>query len=419
MEFIRRGVVRRVGWGVAAALLLALIAWLAVRLAGAHQLAVAQDRFEAAVGPIPRIVEPDARSTTRRPAFIELLGGPARLPNEADLARMRQLFVRAPATWSPEEIAACRRFLAANASLQAAADRAVERRGMAMLAPVPSWNPVDVGPMFIRAGAQTALLKLRIRLALHDRSFTEVRRGMEALAAEADAFEAEPGGMLLLGLSQQKGLLQAMAWVVEERDVDSQDLAALRRLLPHRTLAAAVRKMFAGEAGYLLAYRPPALSDADVAKLLDGYRQFSLTLEQGRSAIGAESQPPGATAHPNTLPAAFLAAARPTFESNVEQIATIGAARQLAELALDLRLAVSHSCAYPATLAALPLARESDPFTAQRPRYLRDAQGGAVLANPSAAAAWDALPHCDKTKRPPYVWQLPRPCAAPQLARGL
>src|SRR5262249_31746658 len=159
-----------------------------------------------------------------------------------------------------------------------------------------------------------------------DRSSIEVRRGLEALAAEVDALEtAESGGMafFLLGLAQEKGLLQALAWVVEEPSVAPQDLVAARRLLPHRSFPTLVRTMYASEAGSLLAHRPSALSDADMAQVLDGYRELPMTVEQARSALAAGSRASRATSPPKTLPAALVAAVRPNFASTVEQIATI------------------------------------------------------------------------------------------------
>src|ERR1700688_845845 len=92
MQISRHEVIRRVGLSLAGALLLALAAWLAVRLAGAHRLSAARERFEAEVGPLPRIIKPGGGS--REPAFIQRLGGPARLPDEADLTRIRQLLWR-------------------------------------------------------------------------------------------------------------------------------------------------------------------------------------------------------------------------------------------------------------------------------------------------------------------------------------
>ncbi len=400
-------------------LLIALVAWLAVRLAGAVRLSLARDRFEAEVGPLPRMAKPFAGENAES-GILARLGGPARLPDEADLMRIRELNRRAPSSWSPAEVDGCRRVLAANAALLAAADRAAERRRTALPAVRggSSWDPADA--LASRAGAQTSLLKLRIRLALRDHSYAEMRRGMDALVAEVDALETEPAMVFkIFGLTQEKGLLQAMAWVVEDRDVDGQDLAALRRLLPHRPLAAAVRQLFAGEAWYMLATDQPALSDLDLAQLLDGYRRLSLKLEQGRGATRQEpAREPRPPAHPASLPAAILALTGPNFEAVADQVAATLAARQLAELALDLRLAAARGCAYPESLDTLPLGREPDPFTARRPRYVRDARGGALLSNPSAAAAWDALPHGAKTKPPPYDWRLPPPCAPPAASRG-
>jgi hypothetical protein len=430
MRIFPNRVAQRVGLGVAVALLLALVAWLHVRVAGARQLAVARDRFEVEVGPLP--VPGIARSTAsekREPAaFLQRLGGPARLPAPADLMHIRQLYVRAPSTWSAAEVDECRRFLAANASLRVASDRAAERRGTAFVGArvdLP-WEPADTGPLLTRAGAQASLLKARIRLALHDRSSAEMRRGMEALAAEVEAFRTEPGALfLLMGLPQEKSLLQATAWVVEDRDVDPRDLAAIQRLLPRRQpMAAAVRHLAAGEAGYLVASNiqlgRPWNSDANLAQVLDGYRRLVLELEAGRpgKVRPASLRESRTAARPQTVPALILDSVRPNFEDVVEQIAAISAASQLAELALDLRLGATQGCAYPATLASLPLAREPDPFTARRPRYQRDAQGGALLSNPSAAAAWDASPHSATTKPPPYAWRLPPPCASAAPSPG-
>jgi hypothetical protein len=424
VQLFRQLGVRRACLGAAGAFLLALVACLAVRVAGAHKLSVARGRFEAEVGPLPRIAKRPAAAVPSEDRLVFRLGGPARLPDEADSTRIRQLLSRAPSTWSPAEVDDCRRFLAANASLQAASDRAAGLRGTPWLgarSAAPS-DPADTGRLLTRAGAQTSLQKLRLRLALLQHSSAEMRRSMEALAAEVEAFETEPGVLSqLIGLSQEKGLLQAMAWVAEAPDVDREDLAVMRRLVPHRPLAATVRQLFASEAGYMLANVRPSLSDADVAQILDGYRRLCLTLEHGRSTVlAAGPRKPRAVANPDTVPAAILASVRANFESTVEQLAATIASSQLAELALDLRLAATRGCAYPQTLDSLPLAREPDPFTAQRPRFVRDPQDGAILSNPSAAAAWDALPHCGKTKPPPYVWRLPPPCSAlaPSRSRG-
>jgi hypothetical protein len=195
MRIFRHRVVRKAAMGVAGALLAALVASLGVRLAGARELAGARDRFEVEVGPLPA-PEPamPAAGGKREPAFIRRLGGLARLPAAAELMRIRQLVWRPPSTWSPAEVDGCRRFLAANASLLAASDRAAERRDTALIGarvnrPLGSADP---GPLLPRAGAQATLLKARIRLALLDRSSVELHRGMEALAAEAPA---PPGGV--------------------------------------------------------------------------------------------------------------------------------------------------------------------------------------------------------------------------------
>ena len=248
-----------------------------------------------------------------------------------------------------------------------------------------------------------------------------MRRSKEALAAEVEAFETEPGMLLqLIGLAQEKGLLVAMAWVAAEPDVDRQDFARLRRLLPHRQLGAAVRKLFAGEAGYALAYDRSQLADADVAQLLEGYRRLP-RLPGARPRRGPAGRHHGSRAlRPIPIPCRqrSLPLSDRTLNPPSSRSPRSPPRASWRSWLSDLRLAAARGCAYPETLEALPLASEPDPFTARRPRYAREAQGGATLSNPSAAAAWDALPHCAKTKPPPYVWHLPPPCASAALSRG-
>ncbi|HVT60370.1 MAG TPA: hypothetical protein VHR45_18500 [Thermoanaerobaculia bacterium] len=339
--------------------------------------------------------------------------------------RVRQLMGRAPSSWSAEEVDRSRRFVAANASLLAACERAAERRerrGTAFDggAALP-WESADINQLWRRAHNQSILLRTRIGLGLRERSPGEVRRGMEALAAEVEAYAAEPGMLFqLYELPLEKSLLRAMAWVAAERDIDSGDLAAMRQLLHRRPVAATIRRAFAGEAGYLLAIEGrrgyQRLSDADAAEVLDGYRRLALALARmtgTRGAAGAAGvrESPHAARYP-TMARAILALVRPNFEEVAKQIAATAAARQLAELAFDLRLAGRRECAYPETLEGVPRAGEPDPFTARLPSYRRGAVGGALLANPSAAAAWQALPRCATSLPLPFEWRLPPPCAA-------
>lgn len=428
MKTSRPGWARRTGTAAAAVLLLALVAWLAVRLAGAHQLRAARDRFAAEVGPLPPLgVAPAAVRGSREKALLDRLGSPARFPNLADLAQIRPLLRRDFSTWSPAEIGACRRFVAGNAPLLAACERAAEHNA----APSPGvgaalpWDPVDPSTLINRANADATLLEARVRLALHDRSLPEMRRAMVALGVEAAAFDAEPGMFLhLVGMQQEKALLQAMAWALEDPGVEPGDLALLRRLLPRQPVAAKLRQLVAAEAGYVLASQAQPgrlkLSDAETARLLDGYRRLAGELAPRPGAVvAASSRDPSRTTRYRSLPAAILAMMRPTFESVAAQTAALAASRQLAELAFDLRLAAARTCAYPASLDALPLGGVTDPFTARLPRFERDARGGALLSNPNAAAAWLALPHCAKTRPPPYEWRLPPFPCTPAASAGV
>lgn len=434
MKTSRPGWVRWTGIAAAAVLLLALVAWLALRLAGAHQLRAARSRFEAEVGPLPppAPAAPAGSSlaavrSQRERALLHRLGAPARLPASADLARIRPLLWRAPSTWSPAEVGACRSFLVGNASLLAACDRAAEHGAApsAGAGVAPPWDSVDPAGLVSRANADALLMEMRVRLALHDRRYPEMRRAMAALATEAAAFDAEPGMLCFdLRLQHEKALLRAMAWVVEDPGVEPQDLAWLRRLLPLHPVAVSARWLVAGQAGFVLAsWMQPGrarLSDAEAALLLDGYRRVALDLTSRRGVVVAASfPPPRTTARYRSLPAAILALTRPSLELLAAQAAALAAAHQLAELALDLRLAAARTCAYPARIDSLAPARIADPFTAALPRFERDARGGALLWNPSAAAAWPALPHCAKTKPPPYVWRLPPlPCTPAAPAGG-
>jgi hypothetical protein len=408
-----------IGLVAAAALLLALGFWYGMPLAGAYQLAAARGRFEAEVGHPPEVSVAVGRTGLEQ-AFEERLGGPARLSDAAGLLpRLRELLERAPSTWSPGEVEGCRRFLAANTALLAAGERAAERQlaassGASQTAVSEPWR-LDISHIWHRASNQQSVLRLSIHLALADRSPANVGRAMAGVAAGVKAFQDTPGMQFqILALELEKGFLKELAAVVADPGVDAGNLTAIRRLLPQPPVAARVRQLFAGEAGYLLTVssgrgRGP-YSDADLARILDGYRHLARTLAtRGGAPLAAANRTSSATG-PHTLPGAILAALGPTFESIVDHIEVIDAAHQLAGLALDLRLAAPPACAYPATLDALPMSSEPDSFTGHRPEYRRDAQGGALLSNPAAAAAAASLPHCPKTKPYPFIWHLPPPC---------
>jgi hypothetical protein len=408
---------------VAVALAVALVIWLAQRLISAHQLAVARNTFEREVGPLP--APRFAAGALREQQLLDRLGGLARLSGEQDMARIRRLLASEPSTWPPAEIDWCRSLLAANAPLLAAADRAAERGSAA--ARVARADAVWEHPpysLFSRARAQSALLRLRLRLGLLDQSPAAVRRTLNALAAEVQAFQEEPEVVFQLwGLALERTQLQAMAWVAADPYLDHQDLAETRHLLASRPFAPAVRQLLANDAGFLLAtqFRQPFLGNADLARMLDGYRHLASALSQDGDALRAIRRPrPPALAVPAPavpLSGRLLAQLEPNFDAIVEEMAAVAAAHQLADLSFDLRLAAAApACTYPETLDALPLASQPDPLTAHRPLYARDPQGGALLSNPSAAAAWTARVPGAPNHPLPYTWQLPPPCAAPQTA---
>ena len=408
METKRRRAAKRaaawaVGLGVAA-----LAAWWAFDLWAERRLAEAADWYaEPPEAAVERAAGPDlGRLQAEAPAFEWSAG---------EREGLEALAAAAGRRWTPEERDVARRLVAAR---QAELSDLV-RRLRGDRAPTPP----GPRPAASRAGAASAgvpendqhllrgsrLLATAARLALEDGRPERTVEGAEALAALARAYEGRPDLYhQILASSFEIRFLSLLADLLASPDVRRGHLERLGDSLIARDPEDAVRRAVRGEGRIVLA----ALEDPDpgwaggrvsapcteleVARVLDGYRELA---ETPGTDLHERPDARARSGRRATLSAMLI----PNIVEAVTKMRAMAASRQLARLALALRLAALDDGAYPARLASLPGAGEPDPFAGGRPRWEVGPEG-AVLSNPAADALWERV---GRPAGPPFTWRLP------------
>ena len=82
--------------------------------------------------------------------------------------------------------------------------------------------------------------------------------------------------------------------------------------------------------------------------------------------------------------------------------------RNLANVALKVRVEGLQTGSYPQTLAAYPEAVRPDPFAAKPLLYMLRPDGSAVISVPDFAAMWKRISDAGLGSQP-YTWELPAP----------
>ena len=85
--------------------------------------------------------------------------------------------------------------------------------------------------------------------------------------------------------------------------------------------------------------------------------------------------------------------------------------RNLADVALKVRIEGLQTGSYPRTLAAFPEAVRPDPFAAKPLSYVRRPDGSVVISVPDFAALGSGFSDAGLGSQP-YTWELPAPAKA-------
>ncbi|HVT17631.1 MAG TPA: hypothetical protein VHQ90_15825 [Thermoanaerobaculia bacterium] len=418
---------RRLAWAAAAGVCLAFASWLALCGYGSYRLGAARARFAREVAPLPAAgpLRPELAMARER-ALWRRVAAAGPLAAGDGLRRARAVLSRPPVEWSTQELTQLRQLLAANAEILAAAHRAAEASEPPAEREVGPWQPwAPANSALVSQAMQRAtLLWAEIGLGVRDRSPQEIMRAVRALAAEVAAFQREPGALFqVVGANLENKLLHGIAWIFQEGLLGQQDLETIRRALSRPEQAGAIGRLVAAEAAYALrmtaTLSPGAerLPGCDAAELLDGFRRFAVESRkpflEAQRAVTAQWR---RAAQPGSVAEVVLPLLLPNFSTGIGQLQANAASRQLAGLAIELRLVATRRCAFPDDLSRLPSAAQPDPFAGGLPLYAQQPGGGVLLANPAASRAFRAgLGHAVP---PPFEWWLPHPCR-PEVRAGL
>ena len=327
--------------------------------------------------------------------------------------------------WSPAELAAARELVGPR---RAEADRLGElvRTGGASAAAgsgtAARGAGEDAGGANTYAGdvpllRASRLLAVDARVALAEGDVERAVERVEDLGALVRAFEGAPGMVRqMFAAAVEGGQLRAVADLVASPAVGRGHLERLRAAFSDLDTETALRRMMRAEAEEALAAMEQLPSDGPAdgtlvklaaAEIVSAYRELATTPfaavreRHDRRIAAAES--------PDSPADVVVGLAIPNMVEGVLKIQAAGSARQLARLALALRLHALDEGAYPATLDALlvPAGPDSlagpDPLAGQPPRW-QVGPGGAVLSNPAAEALWRGA---ERRSDPPFVWRLP------------
>jgi hypothetical protein len=98
----------------------------------------------------------------------------------------------------------------------------------------------------------------------------------------------------------------------------------------------------------------------------------------------------------------------PSAKSSVGRLQSTLSLRELARIALAVRLAGLATGSYPETLASLPGAMQPDPFAGKPLTYERRADGSARISVPGFEKLWTRITDASASSQP-YLWELPAP----------
>jgi hypothetical protein len=251
-------------------------------------------------------------------------------------------------------------------------------------------------------------------------------RSIEALRQLALGLEAQPTFVFeLLGTHIEGRYLQALHWTVGSEGVPTKMLSGLRAELPRESVRVPLARIFGRQAEQMTSARlwdlerVPRLYafccvDRDSAVIVDGYADLlSWTrVPYPRAAKAAALQ--RRTENTGEIVWSMMVANHLYVIGKYEATA---AARQLASVALDLRIDAAAQGHYPEGLPEA-YAGEVDPFTGAHLTYARIG-GGARLYNSAAAAAYHELVPPEHAPILPFDWTLPKPASAPLLGTAV
>jgi hypothetical protein len=385
----------------------------------AHRLVVARARFVRELGPLPRAVACSWPQTDPRSGGYWVLAAAARVPAAAPgFASLKQTVQRSPSAWSHDEIEQAGAVLEALRQPLATAYQGTALPFCDLHFPAAPGEKSPANPLM----RLSRLLLADVGFALRHQQLQRAMRSTEALRALSVGLE-RPGEYVdeLVGLRIEAKYLLALRWIVEEESVPTESLRRMRSQLRTAGERSTVAQVLAGEEKDWLAqsHDIPGWSarlydfcfvDNDRMVMVHGFTELlawsRLPYRQAQRAWGAHGDRYGSSGE------IVWSMAAPTYLDFIGKWQATATARQLADIALGLRLDAAAQGRYPERLPEA-YAVEVDPFAGTHPTYSRTGTGraGAHLSNPAAAATYHQLEPWENAPILPFEWILPLPAA--------
>jgi hypothetical protein len=435
-----------VRWGVrlvAGALVVALAALLGVRVYGKSRLAAAEREFARGVGPrdagtsapVELSDEENAAVFLRAGAEAMILPGNDR-PQVGEMAMMR------PDGWSESQRADLRRILANNGPALELLHRAA---GMTTsLFGAVTWDKKTheiTAPPLLKLITAQRLLLADARMALLEHDSARLLADAASMATMAAGLERESEMVeLLMGMACEKMFLAAVGEAVADSSTHRETLTRLQGMVVDTDLKAAWRRGNLAQQAVISKHVAAVLSDPLAARegKVGHYARFmdfafgkilqAQQLEIRADLIAAVDQPLGLDPswsrrglhQPRTIFDMFdvfeSVMFGQTVKSSIGRVQSTLSLRELARVALAVRLQGLAAGSYPETLASLPRATRLDPFAGKPLTYERRPDGSARIWVPDFEALWKRISDVGPGAQL-FSWELPAP-ATPESGRN-
>lgn len=416
---------------VGVALVVVLGGLLALRIYGNRRLAAAEREFTAKVGPMTGNPYASPRVPDEENAAIYLRAGAEAFLMPKDHARVGELTLSPANAWTPEQWEFLRGVLARNRPALELLHRAagMTRSSFGLLDPTNEVEELKTRLPLLKLLWAQRLLFLDARLAAHDGDQERVLLDAGSMAAMAASLDREsPMIAMLIGLAAEKIFLSVVSEATARPEVQIQTLTRLQGMLLTNDLRAYWRRVLLASA-YGIDRRVAAdltqpNRQEDIWSLLKG-RALELCCHDIFSAqqrelyadlVGIIDQPLGSNPRwvdrgkaKTTSPfGMFGSIIFPHLANACGRVQSTMSLRDLADVALKVRIEGLRTGAYPPTLAAYPQAIRPDPFAGKPLSYLLRPDGSAEIAVPGFGLLWKRVSDVGPGSQP-YCWELPAP----------
>jgi hypothetical protein len=428
-------VVRRAVQAVGILLLVALAALLGLRVYGSRRLAGAEREFGERVGPREATASVSAKvPDVENGAVFLRAGAEAIILLGNDRPQVGEMTMTRPNSWSESQRADLRGILANNGPALELLRRAAGTTKS--LFGAVTWDEktheLTAPPLLELATAQRLLL-VDARMALLEHNPARLLADAASMATMAAGLEREtPTVELLMGIACERMLLAAVSDAVADPFTGRETLSTLQKMVVDTDLRAGWRRGNLAEQAVISKHVAAVIGDSVSTRQerIGLYAQFmefafgkifqAQQLEIRADLIAAVDQPLGldpswsrrGVHQPRTIFDMFDVFESVMFgqsaKSSVGRVQSTLSLRELAKIALAVRLQGLATGSYPETLALLPGAMRPDPFAGKPLTYDRRKDGSARISVPDFEVLWKRFSDVGASAQP-FSWELPAP----------